>query len=71
MAVHCLPLPVACGDTLTPMLIFRTNSCFLCVPMLEPLEQFLVERLGPEWWVDTELENLHRKSKPASRREPK
>jgi hypothetical protein len=41
------------------------------VPMLEALEQFLVEKLGPEWWIDTELEKFAPKSKPASHHEPK
>jgi hypothetical protein len=41
------------------------------VPMLEALDQFLVERLGPEWWIDSELEKFAPKSKPASHHEPK
>lgn len=28
------------------------------VPMLEALEKFLVERLGPKWWIGTELEKF-------------
>jgi hypothetical protein len=34
--------------------------------MLESLEAFLTKRLGPEWWVGTEMERFVPKRKPKS-----
>jgi hypothetical protein len=35
------------------------------VEMLETLSVFLIERLGPEWWINTEMEQfLPRRKKP-------
>jgi hypothetical protein len=41
------------------------------VPMIEELEVFLIKKLGPNWWIGTELEKFAPKSKSASHREYK
>jgi hypothetical protein len=35
--------------------------------MLEALDPFLTKRLGPEWWVGTEMERFAPKRKHAAR----
>ena len=48
----------------------ETNDCLVCsllIPnaeMLEILDEFLEKRLGPKWWVGTEMERFAPKHKP-------
>jgi hypothetical protein len=37
--------------------------------MLEILDEFLEKRLGPKWWVGTEMEPFAPKPKPKRKRE--
>jgi hypothetical protein len=39
--------------------------------MLETADAFLVEQLGPKWWVGTALEKYSPKPDPAGDEEPK
>jgi len=45
------------GDYLVASLIIPN------VEMLEALDAFLINRLGPEWWVGTEMERFAPKRK--------
>jgi hypothetical protein len=35
--------------------------------MLERLDRYLTQRLGPEWWRETEIEEFAPKRKPDAR----
>jgi hypothetical protein len=39
--------------------------------MLEALDPFLAKRLGPEWWIGTEMERFAPKRKNSIREDPK
>ena len=50
-----------CTDTI---LYLIEKGLLWLADMLEKLDEFLVKKLGPKWWVNTEIEQFAPKKKP-------